>query len=140
MKPKHMVFVALIAFMVFMGCTQQSSPTSKTPQQTTTQTKGTGSDNTSLAPVKEINVIAKRFSFTPNPIKVKLGERVRLNITSQDVTHGFALPEFGINEIIPAGQTITIEFTANKKGTFAFNCSVVCGAGHSIMKGVLIVE
>ena len=63
-----------------------------------------------------------------------------LNIKSIDVTHGFSLPDFSINSRLNPGQTTTVEFTADKTGTFTFFCSVQCGEGHSNMKGTLIVN
>ncbi|MBI1969420.1 cytochrome c oxidase subunit II [Candidatus Woesearchaeota archaeon] len=94
---------------------------------------------TTQAPV-EISVIAKRFSFSPDPIRVKKGDRVILKITSMDVEHGFAIPAFGINKPLPPGQEVVIEFTADKTGTFDVFCSVYCGTGHKGMKGKLVVE
>ncbi len=90
--------------------------------------------------VREIEVTAKQWEFTPNPIKVKFGERVRLKIKSIDVTHGFALPDFGINEVLNPEQEVVVEFVANKRGTFDFFCSVQCGQGHAGMRGQLVVE
>lgn len=89
---------------------------------------------------REIEVTARQFSFTPNPIRVKLGEMIRLKIKSLDVVHGFSLPEFGINEILQPGKEIQVEFQATRKGSFQFFCSVVCGLDHSGMRGTLIVE
>ena len=37
-------------------------------------------------------------------------------------------------------EAATIEFTADKAGTFPFQCSNFCGFGHGKMKGKLIVE
>lgn len=88
----------------------------------------------------EINVIARTFEFVPNRIEVRKGQRVILNITSTDVEHGFALPEFGINKKIPAGQTKRIEFIVNRRGEFPFVCSIYCGIDHTSMVGELIVE
>ena len=34
----------------------------------------------------------------------------------------------------------TIEFTADKQGTFTVFCSVFCGSGHSGMKGKIIIK
>lgn len=92
------------------------------------------------AEVKEIEVTAKQWEFIPNPIRVNLGDRVILKITSIDVSHGFALPEFGISERLNPGNTVTVEFTADKAGSFSFFCNVVCGSGHSGMRGTLIVS
>ena len=90
--------------------------------------------------VREVKVVAKQWEFSPNPIVVKKGEKVRLRIKSVDVTHGFALPDFGINEVLNPGQEITIEFKADKQGTFEFFCSVQCGEGHAGMRERLVVR
>ena len=71
---------------------------------------------------------------------MRKGERVRLLITSTDVNHGFAIPELDINSELKAGATTTVEFVAAKAGRFPFVCSVYCGSGHSVMKGMLVVE
>jgi cytochrome c oxidase subunit 2 len=90
--------------------------------------------------VKEFNLIARKWSFEPSVISVKQGDRVKLIITSVDVTHGLALPEFNINTVLAPNTAVEVEFVADKKGTFTFFCSVPCGAGHSNMNGRLIVE
>lgn len=88
----------------------------------------------------EIQVTAKKYSFSPNPIRVKKGEHVRLIITATDRDHGFKLEAFNIEQKLKKGVPTTVEFTADKAGTFPFKCSVHCGLGHSGMKGTLIVE
>ena len=102
--------------------------------------QSTSLEQTQTGEAREIAVTAKQWQFSPNPIRVKLGERVRLRIKSVDVAHGFALPDFGINEVLQPGKEVVVEFTADKKGTFSFFCSVQCGVGHSNMRGSLIVE
>jgi len=90
--------------------------------------------------VREIQMTAKKYEFNPNLITVKKGERVRLVITALDRDHGFKLEAFGINQKIKKGDPVTIEFTADKAGTFKFQCSEFCGFGHGRMKGKLVVE
>ena len=90
--------------------------------------------------VRVINAKAFRFDFDPNPIIVNKGERIKIIMTSVDVTHGFALPDFNINVPLPAGRPTTIDFVADKQGTFPFTCSVYCGSGHSAMSGTLVVR
>ena len=87
-----------------------------------------------------IQMTAKRYAFDPNVITVKKGEKVRLIITALDHDHGFNLPAFDINQKLPKGDPATIEFTADKSGTFEFKCSNYCGLGHGKMKGKLVVE
>jgi len=90
--------------------------------------------------VKEFDVTAKRFEFSPAEITVNKGDTVRLRLTSTDVTHGFALGAYGINAQIKPGETTLVEFNAAEQGTFPFICNVYCGAGHPGMKGLLIVQ
>lgn len=90
--------------------------------------------------VRVFNVAAKQFEFIPAIIRVKKGNRVVLNIASADVEHGFAIDEYKINKTIPVGESITVDFIADKAGQFEFYCSVYCGSGHSNMRGKLVVE
>lgn len=89
---------------------------------------------------KTFTVTAKSWDFEPKTIKVKKGDKVALNIKATDVAHGFMIPEFNIDEMLPAGKTTKVEFTASKSGNFTFYCSWICGEGHSKMTGQLIVE
>ncbi len=148
MKPKITSLLILSLFMavVFSGCIGQTTePTTTTVTETTLTTTEpfTTTIITTTQPiseVKEFMISAKRFDFTPSTITMDKGDQVRLKITSTDVTHGFAIDEYGIDERLPPNQEVVIEFTADKAGTFTFYCSVFCGSGHSTMKGQLIVE
>lgn len=86
-----------------------------------------------------VNVTAFQWGYKPDTITVKQGDNVTLYLTSSDVTHGFELDAFGINAEITPGQITTVNFIADKPGTFTFYCSVFCGSGHSTMRGTLIV-
>lgn len=90
--------------------------------------------------VREIEVVAYKYGFYPNPLVVKYGERVRLYITAMDVPHGIHVPEFKINQVLPKGVAKTIEFTASQKGQFMIHCSVYCGPNHGKQKTRLIVK
>ncbi|MGH9449182.1 MAG: cupredoxin domain-containing protein [Terriglobia bacterium] len=90
--------------------------------------------------VHEIRMTAKKYAFTPKIINVRKGERVRLIVTALDREHGFKLAAFGIDQKLMKGVPTTIEFTADKTGTFSFSCSVFCGIGHRHMRGKLVVE
>lgn len=89
---------------------------------------------------KTFDITAKKFEFTPSQITVKTGDKVIINLTSLDVTHGFAIAGYGINKTVNPGATTTIEFIADKTGSFEFRCSVPCGEGHTDMKGTLSVR
>ena len=87
-----------------------------------------------------VNMTAKKYDFEPNVVKVKKGQHVTLAITALDHDHGFKLDAFHIDQKLPKGVAVTVEFVADQAGTFPFQCSVYCGMGHKKMKGQLIVE
>ena len=90
--------------------------------------------------VKEIEMTAKQWEFSPSIVEVNKGDTVRLRVTSIDVAHGIYIPEFNLNKVLEPGKTVTLEFVADTIGEFDFICSVQCGTGHSGMNGKLIVR
>jgi len=103
---------------------------------------GTDEDEPSddVASVKRFSVIAKRWDFSPSTIEVDEGDTVIMNIESVDVSHGFVISAFGVSEFLSPGNTVSIEFVADKAGSFPFFCNVQCGSGHGSMRGTLIVN
>lgn len=91
---------------------------------------------------RTINVLAERFSFNPSRIVVQQGQLIEIVLESDDTDHGFKIPGAGIDLAIPPigkGEA-RVRFVASKKGTYDFECSRACGAGHHLMRGVLVVE
>jgi cytochrome c oxidase subunit II len=90
--------------------------------------------------VKTIDVIASQFKFEPATISLVEGDRVRLRLRSADRTHGIGIKAFRVKALIPkVGEAVTVEFVADRAGTFDITCSEYCGTGHRAMKGRLIV-
>jgi cytochrome c oxidase subunit 2 len=89
-----------------------------------------------------VRVRAERFSFTPSEIRLKTGETVELRLKSDDTGHGFRIADAEIDVVIPKrGQgEISVVFTGGKPGRYEFECSHMCGAGHSFMRGVIVVK
>ena len=91
-------------------------------------------------PTIKIRVLARKYKFIPNLIKVNKGQPVRLEITAVDRDHGIRIKDFNINQRLVKGVETVVEFIPKKVGTFIFKCSVRCGWRHGKMKGKLIVE
>lgn len=85
-------------------------------------------------------VKAKKFSYTPNIIKVNKGDVVKIRLISEDVTHGLFIDGYGLNTSAHPGEDGNITFVADKTGRFSFRCSVTCGEFHPYMIGYLDVE
>lgn len=90
--------------------------------------------------VREIRIKLQRYKFTPSVIKVREGERIRLVLEGLDLEHGFYIDGYDIDERVRHAESRTLEFTANKVGSFHIRCSVTCGPFHPFMTGRLIVE
>lgn len=84
--------------------------------------------------VKEFSVEAFRFGYSPDVVRVKQGDSVRLVVDNLDFVHGIRIPDLGV-----AGMD-SVEFVANEKGEFVWYCNNFCGEGHMAMSGMLIVE
>ena len=61
-----------------------------------------------------------------NPdIKVNEGDKVRIEFTSTEGFHDWEIDEFNAaTEKVNAGSSSSVEFVADKKGTFEYYCSV----------------
>jgi cytochrome c oxidase subunit II len=107
--------------------------------------------------VQVIEVIAKKYEYSPSPVHVKIGTKVQLRITAVDHDHGFKIgvdPDVGKANgksglVFPSpqdcwqlkkGETTTIEFLAQVSGTYTFRCCHTCGLGHRGMRGEVVVD
>jgi cytochrome c oxidase subunit 2 len=91
------------------------------------------------APPRIIKISAKRFEFTPNQIRLKLGEPVTFEVSTEDVFMGFNIPDFNTRTDVLPGKTQTVNLTPNQAGEFDFLCDVFCGTKHEEMSGKIFV-
>jgi len=70
-----------------------------------------------------------------NELHVPVGVPVRLTMISQDVIHGFFIPQFRIKQDVLPGRYTQQWFIATKPGRYNLECSKYCGTGHSEMGG-----
>ena len=135
-----------LAPALFLTILLTSNIITKPVEQSSSTTEGT----------QVIEVTAKKYEFNPSPIRVKQGTRVRLKITATDHAHGFRIREIPEGDTtgkpglvfsspqdcqkIEKGQTETVEFVAQRPGTYPFRCCTRCGWHHRSMTGELIVE
>lgn len=90
--------------------------------------------------IRTVNIEAGSFYYTPNEIRVKKGETVKIIMKSADMMHDFNIDELGVKlPITKSGETNTVEFTADTIGEFEFYCSVGQHRANGQV-GTLIVE
>ena len=95
------------------------------------------------AGVKTVDIVARapeQGGFSPDRLSLRVGEPVRLRLSSPDVVHGFAIPGLGVNvdEIYP-GKVVEVDVTPDKPGRYAFACTRWCSVDHWRMRGVIEV-
>jgi len=91
-----------------------------------------------------VYMTAIRSHFTPDIIRVKQGDTVKLHIDNleqaYDATHGFAINSYNVNISIEPGEHNDVTFVADKAGVFPMYCTEFCSALHLEMAGYLLVE
>jgi cytochrome c oxidase subunit II len=90
---------------------------------------------------RPVRITAERFNFIPSEVTVPEGTTIEFHLTSEDTVHGFRILGQSIDVAIPKrgrGEA-TVTFTPAQPGSYTFECSRMCGAGHSFMRGVIKV-
>ena len=86
--------------------------------------------------VQEVRVLVKG-GYTPDTIVVQAGKPVRLQFyrdETADCSERVVFERFKIDQMLPAFQTTTVEFTPTEAGEYPFRC------GMNMLKGLLVVE
>jgi cytochrome c oxidase subunit 2 len=138
MKKHFIFFASVIALIVVLSAcgskTPDASPAASAP--TTSVSATDAAPVTETGKTEEITVTAKNFDFDKKEIHVKKGDKIKLTLVNGSGAHGLEIPDLGV-KLASAGTT---EFVADKAGEFEYNCALMCGTGHDVMVGKLIVE
>jgi cytochrome c oxidase subunit II len=142
-KGNPMIWIAIVAAVVIVGIvffSRGNKNNSATPAQTAPVNTPASSTTIDDQNVKVFEVSGKPFEFSVKEIKVKKGDKVRINFTSTQGMHDWVVDEFNAKtKVIQAGQSDSVEFLADKTGTFEYYCSMPTHRQQG-MVGKLIVE
>lgn len=84
---------------------------------------------------------APRLLAVDADMVVPVNKIVRLQVTSGDVIHSFAMPSFGIKIDAIPGRLNETWFQAEKTGLYFGQCSELCGQSHAFMPiAIRVVE
>ncbi|PTR10486.1 nitrosocyanin [Nitrosospira sp. Nsp5] len=71
------------------------------------------------------NIRAFNVLNEPETLAVKKGTSVKITIENKSpISEGFSIDDYGIKEVIKAGETKTVAFVANKAGAFTIWCQL----------------
>src|SRR6185437_9634555 len=68
-----------------------------------------------------------------HPMVVPINKKIRLLITSNDVIHGWYVPQLGVNQYGIPGFIKDAWFEIEKPGIYRGQCSQICGKEHAYM-------
>ena len=73
-------------------------------------------------------------------LHLPIGKPVKALLRSVDVLHDFAVPQFRAKMDLVPGLVTYIWFTPTRAGKFDLLCNELCGTGHFVMRGKVVVE
>ncbi len=73
-------------------------------------------------------------------LHLPIGRPVKALLRSIDVLHDFAVPQFRAKMDLVPGLVTYIWFTPTRTGKFDLLCNELCGIGHFVMRGKVVVE
>ncbi len=90
-----------------------------------------------------VHVKGGQFYWLLSPAQVPAGARVRFDVTSLDVNHGFGLYDphghlIGSVQAMP-GYHNELDLTLTDPGTYPIRCLELCGLNHSTMQAAFTV-
>lgn len=82
-----------------------------------------------------------RGGWYPLNLSAKLNEPLHLRLVSDDVLHGFAIGQSGLDPIdLYPGKPTQITLNFERPGTYTYYCTRWCGPDHWRMRGTITVE
>jgi heme/copper-type cytochrome/quinol oxidase subunit 2 len=149
MKQIFVILAIVILSLFIMGCSETVEELPVKPEGTPEPAAEEPIEEpvTETAPIelKVIKVTGENYKFMmdgkENPeIKVKIGEKIKIEFTSTEGFHDFVIDELEAKtDKVNSGGSTSVEFVANQAGTFSYYCSV--GKHRDFgMEGTFIVE
>ena len=113
------VFLAVVVVGFFL--VRSPKPSVQNAQNSTPATS-----SSTASPVKEINISAKEFAYTPSSVSVNVGETVKINLTNDGTTtHNLTIAELGVKtKDVNPGESDSVTFTPKTTGAYTFFCSI----------------
>lgn len=73
-------------------------------------------------------------------LHIPIGKPVKMLLRSLDVLHDFYVPQFRAKMDMVPGTVTYFWFTPTRTGTFDVLCAELCGVGHHVMRGIVVID
>lgn len=150
-EKKHLIITAAIAVGVFLSVDLVITKVSTRDMKETFWNFDDSGD------VVKVQVLAQQWAWnfryagadgefntaddvvTLNEMRVPVGKKIMIQMTSKDVIHAFYVPNARIKADAIPGRFAKLWFDANKAGVYEIACAEMCGNHHYLMKAQLTV-
>ena len=78
--------------------------------------------------------------ISDSTVHIPVGKPLKVVLRSKDVLHDFFVPQFRARMNLVPGLVTYFWFTPTRTGTFEILCAQLCGVGHYVMRGTVIVD
>ena len=143
------ILILIVGGVIIYKTSKTTEDSGQTPTKTDTtdlMTPGLPSENiqkpvssTNQGSTKEFIVLGKSYSFNPNAMTVKKGDRVKITFKDEDGFHDLKIDGYNVATArVNTGGESSVEFVADKVGSFEYYCTV---GNHREkgMKGTFVV-
>jgi len=100
-------------------------------------------DNLGIRKVEDgslvVTMVAMRYGFYPQNMKVPVNTSIKFRIASADVLHGIHTASTNMNTMVVPGYVSELTTTFPNVGEFPMFCNEYCGLGHDYMWSRLFV-
>jgi cytochrome c oxidase subunit 2 len=90
--------------------------------------------------IRAFTIKGRRYTFSPARIEASRGDVIKLTLIAEDVPYGFEIAEYRICKRVTPERPVTLEFLADKAGTFVYFCNLTTDEKCRDMRGELIVR
>ncbi|MFG3816980.1 cytochrome c oxidase subunit II [Limnothrix redekei] len=107
-------------------------------------------DNNAIAEPEVVIVVKSRQwawefyypdrQITTTELHLPADQRISLQLTSEDVIHGFYIPAFRVKQDVIPGRAITLKFTPIREGRYRLRDSQYSGTYFAAMQADVVVE
>jgi len=101
----------------------------------------TGHDHGVAGEPVDVYLMAQKFSYSPDVLRLKAGVPYRFRMMADDITHGASIQLGAASRIIRLRPNVVTEQTLTfpQPGEYLVYCTVYCGPAHDAMHGRIVV-